>query len=232
MGGRSSAAAAPALHGREPQYTHHAVDEYWETGFRYLQKYVAEHGNCVVSPTLKLMDGFKLGQWVVRQRVNVYELAPERRTRLESLRGWSWTPHMDKWEEGFHHLEEYSRKHGNCLVPLGFKTPNGYRLGQWVSNQRLKTEKTLLPVRRSRLESLIGWSWNPHSDQWVTGFHHLQRYVVEHGHSRPPSSFITFDGYKLGNWVVNLRARRKKNRLTDDKVKALEEMPGWKWSGR
>jgi Helicase associated domain len=83
---------------------------------------------------------------------------PERRKNIEALRGWSWSVHLDRWEEGFTHLKQLSELEGHCRVPTGYKTGDEYALGRWVSRQR-ENKDTLDLDRRQRLEALPGWVW-------------------------------------------------------------------------
>ena len=151
----------------------------------------------------------------------------DRRKRLEALPGWSWDAIDDRWEEGFFHLKEYSEREGHCRVPKGYKTDIGYPLGNWVGTQRLVTKDF---ARRQRLESLPGWSWDRYSDQWEKGFCYLKEYSEKDGHCRVPYSYETNDGYRLGGWVHNQRA--KKDKLDTDRRQRLEALPGWVWKIR
>ena len=67
------------------------------------------------------------------------------------------------WENGFYHLQRYHREKRDYLVPYTYRDlTSGFRLGQWVSEQR--RDKFLLPSRRERLNKL-GFEW----DQYAIG---------------------------------------------------------------
>ncbi len=195
----------------------------WEEGFSRLRAYVEEHGDCLVPVRYKTSDGHRLGQWVGVQRANKDDLPPERRHRLDEL-GFVWDPHQQQWEEGFAHLQAYAEEHGDCLVPVRYKTSDGHRLGQWVGVQRANKDD-LPPERRRRLDEL-GFVWDPHQQQWEEGFAHLQAYAEEHGDCLVPVRYKTSDGHRLGQWVGVQRAN--KDDLPPERRRRLDEL-GFVW---
>jgi len=62
-----------------------AINEQWEQGFSLLSTFKQREGHCLV-PTYHLENGFRLGQWVSRQRSNKPTLSEERLIRLTNLR--------------------------------------------------------------------------------------------------------------------------------------------------
>ena len=198
----------------------------WETGFRNLQDYVAMHGNSRVPSDFVRPSGFYLGRWVNMVRTGVRRLSSERRSRLEALSGWSWNQQSDDWDVGFRHLAKYVEKHGHCLVPWKLTLPNGFRLGYWVGNQKIRIDE-LSSKRRESLEALVGWNLNAHDEKWLVGFNHLKMYVESHGNCAVPIYFKLPNGYPLGNWVSNQRAKGKQ--VSDERGAMLESLKGWKW---
>jgi predicted helicase len=110
--------------------------ESWMFWYGLLKAFVKEHGHCRVPQGYKTNDGYRLGGWVREQRANKDTMELDRRQRLEALPDWSWNPWLDKWEEGFSHLKQFSEREGHCRVTVTYKTNDGYRLGRWVDNQR------------------------------------------------------------------------------------------------
>ena len=135
------------------------MDSMWEEGFKHMEEFVRANGNAMVPAVHECADGFDLGRWAERQRTFRNSLDAERRARLEALKGWVWDirDHL-AWEEGFEHLEEFVAAEGDASVPYKHITPDGFDLWRWVERQRI-ARNTMDPVRKKRLEALIGWTW-------------------------------------------------------------------------
>lgn len=76
-----------ALHG----WAWNKFDADWEEGFRHLTDYAAKTGDCFVPTTYQLQDGYRLGAWIANQKHRQATISPERKARLESLKGWTWS---------------------------------------------------------------------------------------------------------------------------------------------
>jgi superfamily II DNA or RNA helicase len=210
-----------------PCWTWDARAAKWELGFQHLQEYVDIKGVAAPPAKHKTPTGFNLGGWVDRQRQNVDGITHERKSRLEKLPGWTWEVLRENWELGYAQLLEYVELNGNALVPAEFVTKNGFKLGGWVRHKRLSkseisSEQVLL------LNEVKEWVWDVLEHQWQTGLTYLQEYMKKHGHSRVLGTFVTSDGFKLGEWVSIQRSF--KNKMVESRRAQLEELLGWAWN--
>jgi Helicase associated domain len=129
----------------------------WAESLRYLTIYKEREGHCRV-PRNHMESGFRLGQWVSRQRQTKDQetLSEARRQQLDEL-GFIWDPHEADWEEGLRHLITYREREGHCSVPRGHNE-NGFSLGQWVIKHRKKQDG--LPVERRQALEELGFVWS------------------------------------------------------------------------
>jgi superfamily II DNA or RNA helicase len=201
----------------------------WNFWFGLLEAYAAKEGDCLVPAAYKTSDGLQLGSWVSTQRINKENLSLDRFVRLQSLKGWSWDPLTAAWEEAYTHLKTYCQEEGNCLVPANYKTKDGFQLGSWVSNQRIRAD-SVTPDRRDQLESLKGWSWDPFTAAWEEAYAHLKAYCNSNGNCFVSQSYKTADGFRLGGWVT--KQREKMDAMTDERRQRLEGLEGWTWDPR
>jgi hypothetical protein len=194
----------------------------WNEGLSYLKAYREREGHCRV-PHGYVENGYALGKWVSVQRQRQHVLSEERRQRLNEL-GFSWDPYEERWDAGLSHLQTYKQREGHCSVPLQYKTPDGYLLGRWVSNQRVSQDK-LSDECKARLDAL-GFDWNPLDTAWEDGLEHLRAFVTEHKHCQVPQDYQSPDGFRLGSWVTGRRTR--KDNLSPEQIEILDAL-GFDW---
>ncbi|GAN80410.1 helicase associated domain-containing protein [Acidocella aminolytica] len=55
-------------------------------------------------------------------------------------------------------------------------------------------------------------------------------FVEREGHANVPSKHVEPDGFRLGTWVATRRDEYRRGRLSQDRIAALEAVPGWCWN--
>ena len=209
-----------------PGWTWEPKADQWEYAFSRLLHYVESNGHASV-PLAYTVDGYPLGRWVIKQRAEYAEgaLDGERQYRLKNLPGWTWDTVAEKWEVGFRRLVDYVEHNGHACVPMPFIV-DGYKLGQWVANQRIKQANgTLDASRQSRLRQLPGWTWDPLADKWEEGFRRLLEYIRSYEHTNVPAK-ETYEGYRLGQWVTVQRQGYRSGKLDKERQQRLPRHSG------
>jgi hypothetical protein len=201
-----------------------AIGVSWDEWYGRLQSYKNQFGDCRVPQKYKTADGYRLGGWVSEQRHKPDAILPERKARLDSL-GFDWNPFKTDWEKGFEHLTAYVKEYKDYRISPRYRSPDGYRLGGWVLEQRQSRDK-LSTERRLRLESL-GFDWDPVTTRFKEGFERLRDYVRQHGHCRVPLRYKSSDGYSLGRWVGD--RRELQNTISPNEREELNSL-GFIWN--
>ena len=115
---------------------HTAMEEAWQEQYAEAKQYFENHGNLCIPRDHRTAKGKNLCIWVARQRA----LRKEEKLSAEQVRlltdiGMEWES-VDPWEVGFTHAEQYFKKNGNLNAEHGYVCEDGYRLGNWLTNQR------------------------------------------------------------------------------------------------
>ena len=217
-------------------------NQVWNEGLECLRKYVESEGHASVPGKYITEDGYNLRSWVSAQRqfYRQGKLSAERQKTLEQLPGWVWGEKHKigiTWSDSLKYLQEYVKREGHTSVPSNFVTEDGYNLGAWVRDQRYyykKVKRKLSAERRKALDQLPGWMLvgKKKKGVWEKGLEHLRKYAESEGHVSVPWKYVTEDGYNLGFWVAKQRQYYKQGKLSAERQKALEQLPGWVWSIR
>lgn len=212
----------------------------WEQYFHAASLYAAEHGSLIVPKDYKTPAGLSLGSWIITQR-RVRRgavggiLTESQIERLDGI-GMVWETRSEAaWNRSFAAAKAYYEQHGDLLVPMRYKTEDGFALGRWLNNlrqgQKDGEHTALTPERKAQLDA-IGMVWEPRDSQWENGFRHAAAYFAEHGDLKVPSQYRSPDGFLLGSWLANQRAarngRHRKGALTAEQVQRLEAI-GMQW---
>jgi len=125
----------------------------------------------------------------------------------------------EKFEYYLGELKKYKEINGDCNVPH-----TQGKLGVWVKrNREAKKQGKLTAAQEKKLEEL-GFKWNvrirvPFEER----LEQLLKFKEIHQHTR-----VSLNSGPLGDWVSNMRIRRKQGMLREEYVKKLEEI-GFCW---
>ncbi|TMS46976.1 DEAD/DEAH box helicase [Mycobacterium sp. DBP42] len=205
----------------------------WDHGYEQLTVYVEAHGHARVPLNYVTKDGFPLGLWVRGNRNRRGQLAEHQVAKLTEFAGWAWNAHEAAWADAFERLQAFCVEHGHANVPVGYQSPDGFCLAQWVAAQRSEGRKgTLSGDRRAALNS-VGFTFAPMDDRRAArlsaGVAALARFRREHGHSSPSQNYVAADGFPLGVFCHSMRRRYFSGSLSPEEIGVLEAEPGWAW---
>jgi superfamily II DNA or RNA helicase len=205
------------------------IGRQWDLWFGLTLKYKDDFGDANVPYSYKTSEGFSLGGWQANQRVHYRKgkLSPDKIKRLEEI-GFSWERLEEKFEKGFQETLLYKKNTGNPNVPDGYKTHEGYWLGGWQSYQRKLYKKGKLSSDRIRRFEEIGFTWDKLEEQFEKGFHETSLYKRSTGNPNVPTVYKTPEGFRLGRWQDSQRNLYKKENLSSDRIRCLEEI-GFTW---
>jgi uncharacterized Fe-S cluster-containing protein len=181
-------------------------------------------------PRMKTEDTIEksLGIFCSHQRQNrkKNKLSDEQIKKLGEIDGWYWEVE-GSFDRHYDDLKQWVETNDTIPNTKSVDTIEK-NLGTFCANQRQNKKKgKLTDDEIQKLEKIDGWFWeavDPFGDnydklkQWVT----LNKKI-------PSSASKNEVERKIGNFCADKRKYKKKNKVSDEQIKKLEEIPGWFW---
>ncbi len=201
-------------------------DEKWNKNYELLKKEKNLPKDSYITE-----DDLHIGSWCNKQRRDKKNdnLSDEKIKLLDELPFWVWDTLDERWIMKYKLLKKYTEDNEKC-PPCSYKTKDGVNLGSWCGTQRHdKKNDKLLKERIKLLDELPFWVWECDLDEpWNENYDLLKKYT-EDNKKCPIVKYKTKDGVNLGGWCDKQRQDKKKNNLSKEKIKLLDELPFWVW---
>lgn len=212
------------------------LDAGWDAAYEQARAYRLANGTLEMPRKVMVGDELDLSAWLAAQR-HVRSgrrpgyLTPKQIARLDEL-GIHWPGAGERtWERGCQAAQRYRAKHGDLLVPVRYRTEDGFNLGEWIVYNRQRRQADMLPPDRvDRLQSL-GMVWDTSARLWDHNYCAAIRYYLEHGDLEVPVKYVSPDGVALGSWLGGQRAAYKAGELTPDQIARMDVL-GVDWTDR
>lgn len=208
----------------------------WDHYFSEASIYYAEHGNLRVPVEYSTPAGLNLGSWVQLQRLvrngkRMGNLSEQQIQRLDSI-GMIWDDRAEfAWKRGLEHAQEYSKEHGNLMVPAKYKAKDGFALGHWIMTKRRDCANGRMTEEEIRQLDVLGMAWNAVSAKWERGYAEAAAYYEKHTDLEVPVKYVTESGLKLGTWISYQKDAYQKGLLSSEQIHRLEQI-GMNWGER
>ena len=210
----------------------------WQDMYLALSEYAQENGSSS-PPDERQGPRGSLATWVEKQRSR-YRRSPikfesDKKIKLEAIPGWSWDPKNETWDNMYDFLVKYQKKNNTIRVPDDVPGPSGL-IRTWIGSQRSaynKKKSSLDKDKIKKLEAIPGWSWDPKNETWDNMYDFLVKYQKKNNTIRVADDVQGPNG-SLSTWMEKQRAkyRRGPHLFDKDKLKQLENVPGWSWDVR
>jgi effector-binding domain-containing protein len=174
----------------------------------------------------------KLAIWVGNRRADNKEgkLPEDKIKKLEKINGWFWTiegHEIKSFDEMYNELVEWTKKNGKLPTSMS-KDAMERKIGEWANTKRqCKKEGKLSEDIIKKLEQVNGWFWNA-NDLFNIACSELNDWINKNDRLPLNKSENEMEK-KLANWINYRRIEKKKGKLSDERIKKLEEINKWSW---
>lgn len=153
-----------------------ATDEEFRRGYAAALKFVEREGHAAIPGAHVEPDGFRLGAWASKRRVNHAQekLPKERFDLLDALPGWEWNPGEERFQHNYSLVEKFYKREGHVDIDRDH-VEEGVKLGHWVNNIRAFNKRGKLSAERKALfDKFPGWIWDGNEARFMRNIELLQ----------------------------------------------------------
>lgn len=203
----------------------------WEEKFQLAKAYFEEYGNLNV-PAQYVVNGVWLSKWLNEQKLIAEGKRKKKHTaeqleKLQSIGFQHGRIRSDEiWYERYNQAKAYYEENGNLDIPKGYIS-DGFGLGLWLDRQKKQYRNGKLSGEYKKLLEYIGIDWKENNQiehLYETGFQHLEKFISEYGIEALKSNCVCDDGYNLGRWIANCKAKFRKGKLAEKYAVRFEKL--------
>jgi len=197
----------------------------WQIRYRLAKEYYDEHGTLEGMPADYSPDGIWVSKWLNEQK-HIYrgnrkgKSLTDEQIRLLNEIGIVWEAPADaSWNRNYEKVKAFYAKNGHIQITVNDSVP----LSVWLRKQREQyAVNKLTDEQIQKLDELcMQWATD---DPWEIGFSHAQEYFRGHQELLSAGQYVCEDGYRLGKWLSNQRAKYAKGLLTKEQTHRLESI--------
>jgi superfamily II DNA or RNA helicase len=197
----------------------------FDFGYNELIIYKKTFGDCNVETGYISSIGFNLANWVFGQRKKYKrELLKKEHVEKLNLQGFIWNTLEESWERGIEELKLYLNKNQSSIILQKYTSNSGFSLGSWISDQRKKYAKKIIPKYQEIQLSALNIIWNENEHQWFEMYELLKDYKKEYDVFIIKGTYKTKEGINLGQWASDQKKAYNKGTISADKLKLLNDL--------
>ena len=215
-------------------------DYLWNQYYSAALDYFKVHGDLDVPKDYVTDDGIKLYHWLTNVKEAyrnpnkiAYRLTDAQIQMLNELNIEWRTQNEIIWDNAYAHAEEYFDEYGDLEVAYTYQSPDGFKLGKWITYMRDKNSKGKLNSKQISKLNSIQMVWKK-VDPWEKRFAIAKQYYREHGDLEIPTEYVV-DGIWIGQWLKEQRqiknGKIKNKSLSAEQIGRLESI-GMYWGNK
>lgn len=192
-----------------------------EQALAHARAYFAVHGH-LVPATDTVHDGFVLGVWLKDQRGRAVTTVSPIHQQLDTIDPWWNPPWLIAWQQTWHRTRTLHI--ASQALPAGLRAWARAQAGAWdqlhTQQQALLTRIDITPAdARPRRRTTRPYPTGP-------GIAHARDHAQAVGHLTPTTDTV-HDGFPLGRWLGQQRAKARHGRLSPATTQALNAIDPW-----